>query len=119
MGYELKMYLATKHSHSEYRQVIGTIDLCKLGRGKLADFIQDSKAESEDVFVYASDGNTRITEDSYGDKLWEVDVEKLLPVMVEANKKEPYRRFNLAIPMMETLLKDFKEVTPVAIFYGY
>lgn len=118
MGYELKMYLALKHDNSDYRQIVGMVDLCKVNN-KLGDFISDSKSKSEDVFIYALDGNTKIFTDSYGDKLWEIEVETLLPKMITENKKNPYRRLKLAIPMMKALLKDFKESKPVAIFYGY
>lgn len=73
MGYEVRMIIGETHPDSlvvgKYVSVIAMLDLCKIGYdGPLYDLMRPSmKKKSEGWYWYASNGNTKIKKDRYGD----------------------------------------------------
>jgi len=115
MGYESKLYLcdgSDLHPKSgngkTWAQVIAIVDLCVCGReSETAELIQASH-ESK-WFVYSDDGDTPILEDPYGDPLKAVDADLLIEAMDRDNRKEYYRRFELALAMLKVCRERFGE----------
>lgn len=121
MGYETRLivgFLATgkmlEGDHGRYVVTIATIDLCK--SVFRATYIDES---DKTIPVNASiDGNSNCWKDLYGKELYAVDPKKVLNKMKEANKSERYRRYRAAIPMLESLIEDFKGQELTCILYG-
>ena len=122
MGYETKLIIGIKTDMKGYENKdatyvieIASIDLCK------SDFYDTQLNKEEDtelVYIYGSDGNTAITTDRYGSRLYAVNPKKVLKFMQNANKTAKYRRYNAAIPLLKSLIKDFgSEIT--CILYGH
>lgn len=67
MGYEVKLYVVSEHYYpgidDTWAEVISMFDLCKVGDRK------EYFREDAEGYIYADDGNTRITEDRYGDTM--------------------------------------------------
>ena len=94
MGYESKLYIVTKHTYAEndgmkYAAKIAEFDLCKMG-DKFHDDIM--KYPVTDSYFYADDGNTRVLEDAYGDKLIEIPVIDMIKILSDALYADPYYR---------------------------
>ena len=123
MGYETKLIIGTKNSDNIFKEngynwlnVIAEIDLCK---SIFYDTYIDKEKDIEKMFIYGSDGNTKITHDSYNSQLFAIEPKKVLEMMQNANKVEKYRRYNAAIPMLKSLIKDFKGQDLTCILYGH
>lgn len=123
MGYETKLIIGRKTNMEGYKNkdakfviVVAEIDLCKSVFG--GTYI-DKEQDTEKVYIYASDGDTEIVEDRYGDRLFAVNPKKVLKMMQDANKPEKYRRYNAAIPLLKSLIKDFKNEDLTCILFGH
>ncbi len=110
MGYEVKLYLGEARSFSDestkWFQTVATVDLAK-PYGDLAAFAETKTKEGEKVYIYASDGNTQMTEDCYGMELIAVPAEQVLKLMQREAKRnrgdydgKGYRRYNMAFPLL-------------------
>ena len=105
-----------QNKDANYVIEIASIDLCK------SDFFDTQLNKEEDtelVYIYASDGNTEITMDCYGSRLYAVNPKKVLKFMQNANKTAKYRRYNAAIQLLKSLIKDFKDEGLTCILYGH
>jgi len=123
MGYETKLIIGTKtdmeglqSEGANWVMEIASIDLCK---SCFYDTFIDREVDTEAVYIYGSDGNTQISKDCYGSTLFAVAPEKVLKMMQDANKIEKYRRYNAAIPLLKSLIKDFKGQNLTCILYGH
>ena len=123
MGYETKLIIGVKHSGNLFQEngfnwlnEVASIDLCK---SCFYDTYIDKEKDTEKLFIYGSDGNTKITEDRYGSPLLAIEPKNVLKMMVAANKVEKYRRYNAAIPMLKSLIKDFEGENLTCILYGH
>lgn len=123
MGYETKLIIGTKTNMYGYENKdclfviqVASIDLCK---SCFYDTFIDKEKDTEKVFIYATDGDTEITKDEYGSQLVSIEPNKVLEMMVEANKVKEYRRYNAAIPLLKSLIKDFKHDNLTCILYGH
>jgi hypothetical protein len=123
MGYETKVIIGTKNSNNIFKEngcnwlnVIAEIDLCK---SVFYDTYIDKEKDTEKMFIYGSDGNTKITKDSYNSPLFAIEPKKVLEMMLAANKIAKYRRYNAAIAMLKSLIKDFKGEDLTCILYGH
>jgi hypothetical protein len=132
MGYETKMYLAESQAEiipgeKRYAKIVGMIDLCKVGGGEfmsLREKCLDSQAGESTHYFYADDGDTQITEDCYGDPIVELDPEEVLRALKTDNTNEPYRRFEVAIGMLEKFTQYFEgnkedSIYPVVLTFGH
>ena len=95
MGYESKLYVVDKHdwkwSNEKWGEVIASYDLCRVP-------INFSQYPATDCYIIADDGNTKITEDKYGDPLKEIPVKDMID-MIENDKD--YRRYQPCLNLLE------------------
>jgi hypothetical protein len=121
MGYETRMIVGILDEYINEDPAgvmeIARINLCKTGI--FVDTYIDKERDTQRVYIYADDGDKRITEDQYGSPLLAVPPKDVLRLMVAANKVSPYRRFKAAIPMLRSLIKGFKGENLVCILFGY
>ena len=121
MGYEVRMYLVsgghngTAGEKRRWADDIVMVDLCKVDQ-KLYHYIRD--LPDSECYIYADDGNTRITEDRYGRPLkMEVNLEKLRDILTSLGK---YRRYKLAKEAVKCVMRDWEsDEKPCALFFGY
>lgn len=125
MGYEVRMHIhsewpLTKEDYPEedffHGVEIARIDLCKIGHGPLWDVIQ--QADTFGAF-FADNGNDLISKDCYGDRLRRVPG-KLVAEALEAElAADYYRRFSMALAMLNDALKGFGEEKIFCYFFGH
>lgn len=117
MGYEVRMYYGEKLGHVSdgWVSVVGMVDLCKIGRGKVSEI---NSKDGPEGFIYADDGNTHITEDCYGSKIRIHPAKDFLKALKADNKVEKYRRYDIAIAALTAALKGFGDDL-VVVLYGY
>ena len=131
MGYEIKLYLG---SHSDIRfsddppeqyfSIVAWIDLSKPGTSNLTKI--DKKCY-QSVFFYGIDGNTKISFDPYGSSLHAIPAEIVLIALQKDWKNSKcnykndygYRRFYMAIPLLERFIETFQNENPCVVIYGY
>lgn len=121
-GYETRLIIGTLDNAIEvenpkFVSVIAEIDLCNTD--VFFDTYLDKERDTERVFIYASDDETHITQDKYGSPLLAVPPKEVLKLMVAANKEHPYRRYQAAIPMLESLIETFKYENLTCILFGH
>lgn len=128
MGYESRFFVVQKNDWKGYdeetkdlfyAEILASFDLCKLG----SEFWNKMpKMKETDCYIYDLDGDTHILEDRYGEKLKEVSVDDLIPILEEEENKEHYRRFPYFIAMLKSIKEeiDRKEWDNVVVLhYGY
>lgn len=115
MGYETQLFVVQHYDFADHKKlkngaVIASIDLCKVGyNSKLYKVLAEARAvakESEifwDVYMSGSRKGTLKKHDLYGEPLSEVDLTTVYDTMLQDNKVEEYRRYDVAL----ALLKDF------------
>jgi hypothetical protein len=115
MGYETTLYFVEndgylEHDGATFCPVIATLDLKNAGNGALHALTKKRTLETPTVYVFSDDGNTLITRDRYDAPLSVMTPAEVLSALekeCEASRKagaKPYRRFELAIAMIEALL---------------
>lgn len=119
MGYESRLYVVEKGvtkglNGYRYCEVIAVFNLCKVYEvsNKMGQYPET------DGFVYASDGNTEITEDCYGAPLKEIPIKDAIQILKAAAENDDYRRYKPCLG----LLKSFDESQwqdIVVLHYGY
>lgn len=102
-----------------YFMVAAQIDLCKPGRGsKILESLRTNGDPNHEYYYYGSDGNTRITEDCYGDKSDVHSIDEIIDALKEDVENDSYRRFKWALSLLESIKKnegaDFK-----VMWYGH
>lgn len=121
MGYEIKIHVGEWHNRGEFQHFIeiASLDLCKPGTPNL--IFEESDPDVFHVFIWSGDGNTRLTEDEYGDKIKAVSIKRAIKEfkkLVIGNN--PYRRFVIALAMLEAINNTFDEQENVVVaFYGH
>ena len=126
MGYESKLFVVEKSTMCElvsedfpapmyWGEVIAMFDLCKLPdlvSRKLRNY------PNTNCYIYADDGNTRITEDCYGDPLAEIPVPDAIRILEEAAEQSYYRRYAPCIQLLKGFnLKQWDKL--VVLHYGH
>ena len=129
MGYEIKLYLGEVtdlNGKNKYFSVTGMIDLRKPGYDSKIHTLQNSIDKSkiiEGVYFYGTDGDTQITEDKCGSQLVAIPAKDVLKAVEEDwentkrdwNSNIGYRRFYMAIYLLYSFVKSFKN--PYVILY--
>jgi len=119
MGYEVKMYVGEHTKSGEgYISVIGMVDLCKPDYLDAVSKI-DSEVSAIKGYIYCDDGNTKMELDRYEKPVRIHLATAMLEALKSANKKEPYRRYSIAIAMLKEALKHFRAETLVVVLYGH
>ncbi len=121
MGYENRLYIVNKTSiHDDKNMVFGEI-IAMFNLSKVNSVASRFHHYPDtNTYIYADDGDTRILEDEYGDKLREIPIDDAIKIIEEAAEEDHwnYKRWN---PVLG-LLKGFnKKNWPdlVVLHYGY
>lgn len=122
MGYESRLYVVEKSKPSYiendcmvWGEVVAVFDLCKCYL--VSDELR--KYPNTNAYIYADDGNTKILEDKYGEKLKEIPVKDTIKIIKKAMKKENYnRRYKPCLKLLESFnLDEWDDL--VVLHYGY
>ena len=120
MGYELRLHVGEYHVYDDrvYFLEIGQLDLCKVGMGEL---VIENDPDAINCFIWASDGNTQLTEDDHGDPIRAIPLKAAILKLKRLVKvADPYRRYVIALAMLKAIDDTFIEDEDVYVaFYGY
>lgn len=123
MGYETELIIGkltdrkgSKNKDCNYVIPIAQIDLCK---SVFYDTCLDKETDTNKVYIYESDGDTEMSKDKYGAQLFAIDPNRVLKMMQDEQIKGKYRRYSAAIPLLKSLIKDFKKENLTCILYGH
>lgn len=123
MGYESKLYIVQKYDITDdeigkkYAEVLAVFNMCKFS--DLSVIL--TKQKETDCYIYADDGNTRIVEDKYDEKLTEASIPFVISTLEKIlDAGENYRRI---YPLLNAL-KAFDEQKDkwgelAVLHYGY
>ncbi len=122
MGYEVKLLVGENNDYQDadegaYFMVAATIDLCKIGANSHLNGVL-RKNNGNNYYYYADDGNTKITDDLYGDRSDIHSLDEIIGALKKDVEQDDYRRFKWALSLLESIKKnngsDFK-----VMFYGH
>lgn len=123
MGYESKLYIVQKYDITDdeigkkYAEVLAVFNMCKFP--DLSDIL--TKQKETDCYIYADDGNTRIVEDKYDEKLTEASI----PFVISTLEKildggENYRRIYPLLNALRAFDEQKDKWGELAVLnYGY
>ena len=127
MGYETTLIIG-----KVYPSIVLPSDNGKIYVGSLAsidlsgsDFCgtQIDQTDTQEAFFYTNSrtNEEKVEKDCYGAKLYAIDPQKVLNSLKEFQAKSYYRRYAAAIPLLESLIKDFDpEIEPLkCILFGH
>jgi hypothetical protein len=123
MGYEVRLVLLDfrKDAHkvfganAPYASTIGTLDLCKVG-SEICDGIEKAELFGARVAFYLpGNGDEHVKTDMYGKKVKAFKAKRMLSILKKANDPD-YRRFKMAIPLLEQFIEGFGENAYVGCF---
>ena len=101
MGYESRVFIVEEHDTTKWSDVIAVVNMCKMGPGFKGIFTQPVSND----FYAPNDGNARVKEDAYGEKIKAADVQTVINFLEQEVKRgEDYRRIK---PLL-SLLKSFE-----------
>lgn len=111
MAYETKLIIGERQDDG-YVSVIATVDLCAMGAGHpLAElhreYLKDRSERS--VYFYGWDGNTRMDEDLYGDRLVGIPIKEAQRELVRAMGLSDYRRNAMGFDVVRSVINTFSE----------
>jgi hypothetical protein len=113
MGYEQRIYVGQPSPYpvpsidgdKTWFQVFGMIDLSKVGDSLVDDAI--TKAGTP-IFIFGSDGDTKIEKDCYGTTLVAVPIAEVIASLKRINAMENYTRTRWAYDMLVSMSKKRK-----------
>lgn len=106
MGYEVKLFAVERISDEGYCSVVAEIDLCKPGEGAFMTLHKTNKGDGR-AYVYGLDGNTAFNKDRYDDAMSIMKVDDVISAIAKDNRKQKYRRYNIALAFLKAFKKDF------------
>lgn len=99
-----------------YLHIIGMIELSKCG---MLDINSVCSFENSDGnYMYSDNGNDLIGLDLYGSYRRFIPIEEVIDALKESNKKESYRRFDIALAMLKSVKKTFSDNIG-CVFFGH
>lgn len=118
MGYEVKLFAveSVNEESDGYSSVVAEIDLCKIGDGHLYALMLANTPKKPRAYVYGLDGNRRFKKDRYGAAMPIMKVADVIKAIEQDNKKEPYRRFEMALAMLKVFKDSFGDRARVLAF---
>lgn len=123
MGYETKLYLADISAYNlpsenglKYASIVGMVDLCKTGDGPFEQLRNSSVSKVPSVYFY-NNSDEKITHDLYGSPIVVMDANEVLKALQKDNRKQNYRRFDLAIGLLKAAIKSYPGLK--VLTYGY
>ena len=127
MGYDSRIYIVEKRQGGVdhygdgkiYSRVIAMFDVCKFN--PLSDALRNKSKTN--CYFFADDGDTRITEDRYGEPLNEASVAETIAILEKiVEKGENYRRIFPLLATLNTIDEQLKNgiwQDVVVLHYGY
>lgn len=126
MGYEINLHIGRKYnfSHEENGEgmtEVAKFDLSKPGSGKLLDLlhVEKNKENATKAYLWASDGDTKLTTDRYGDQLVHIDPKAILKAIRADHKENPYRVYALVIPYLRNAIKVYGSESLTCVMFGH
>lgn len=123
MGYEVTMFLGevtgvdlSADDDRKFFQIAAMVDLCKVD---LDDSIGVAEFDGQPIYLYyRKGGDAHEVADCYGKELRAFDPAVLLKAIKKANRRDKYRRYDMAIPLLEAFIAaGFNN--PGVVLYGH
>jgi hypothetical protein len=112
MGYEQRIYVGEPSypcpsidGNKTWFQVFGMIDVCKVGGSLVSNEVAKSGMP---VFIFGSDGDTKIETDFYGTTLVAVPIAEVIANLKAINAIDKYTRTKWAYDMLVSMSKKRK-----------
>lgn len=113
MGYEQRIYVGEPSPYpcpsidgnKTWFQVFGMIDVCKVGGMLVPD---DVAKAGIPIFIFGTDGDTKIVKDCYGTELVAVPIAEVIATLKAINAVEKYSRTKWAYDMLVSMSKKRK-----------
>lgn len=118
MGYESRVIIARRYnSDPDWAEVIAELKLSKMAGGFLSLF----KNEYTGVYYDFYDGETRIKEDKYGDKLTYATFNDVYEWCVKNARAINYRRLDMLLAVLDSVRTGWVDELDefIVIHYGY
>lgn len=100
MGYESRLYIADYHEQTNYMDVIGSFDLCKMS-GRFTELFKKQITSP----VWFGIGEETMT-DLYGDVIKYADLEEVAKYLEDNCRKMKYRRIEPCIQFLRGFKKE-------------
>lgn len=130
MGYEAKLIIVQKWSNPLSLHVregvhmgmeIARLDLPKPGSdSNICKMAMDRQKRCREQWgFWGDDGNTVIKRDCYNTPLVGIPIEDFLRELERDCAKDEYRRFHIALDMLQSIKKRFERQSIVVLWYGH
>lgn len=130
MGYELEMKVGRLSKLSKDAAFFEdcVVDLCCCGESNVGKLAESHMITNGDGVLYWFEGNRKRTTDSYGQKPTPIPTKQVIEalrkdvkVLDHGDNDRPYRRFEWALSLLETIEErdNGKEKEFCVIFYGH
>ena len=125
MGYESKLIIIKKSrlfadpdcNSKVWAEKIAEVRLCVVD-DEVYSKIQDYPITNSYYYEHLVD--EPILKDMYGDELREIPLEDCIEILETANKKDPYRRYTIALGLLKSFnMNDWRDGEIVVLHYGY
>jgi hypothetical protein len=122
MGYETIMHVGevgftSADEDRRYFSLVASIDLSKPGYDSAVYKLATGELGTP-VYIYAANGNDRLTVDCYDRELVAVDATAAIAALKkDTREKDPYRRFIIALALLESAVERFDKLQ--VVFYGH
>ena len=127
MGYDSRIYVVHKVDQGDFidfysdgrcfAEEIAKFELCKVP--EFRERIR--KYPYTDCYIYADDGDTRIIEDNYGEKLREIPLQDAINIIKEclSTDTNPWWRLEACLSMLEGLNYPGMDSPLTVLHYGH
>lgn len=113
MGYESRLFVVRKFG-TGYAEVMGMIDMCKVY--PMSDVMR--RYPATECYIYTSDGQNKIEEDMYGEKLREIPLDEAIMIVERAQNIDPdYVRYEICLNVLRAFQKYSDNL--VVLHFGY
>ena len=126
MGYETKLIVGVNSKSAfatepcSWFSVYAMIDLCYCGHASnIAKIDYRHKGKNPLVYWFADDGNTRITEDLYGNMSKLIPIKEVIKALEKDTKISSYRRFTWALNLLKSMDKKDEIENLEVVFFGH
>lgn len=122
MGYESRLYIVDKTSIYDHDKNMVLGEVIAMFNFSKVDPVTNKffNYPDTDTYIYSDDGNTRILEDSYGEKLKEIPIDDAIKIIEKAAEENHwnYRRWEPILGLLKGFNKK-KWSNLVVLHYGY
>jgi hypothetical protein len=129
MGYEVRLIVGQVCEWDKRQPqsfiTMAEIDLCKPGDCHMLNLLVPGH-NFPHVAVFGSDGDTQISQDRYGDKLYAIPIETFLPALAKDFTKSKdeyggvgYRRFLWAYRLLSSMKRHGKHDKIHVVMFGH